>query len=85
MLTPKTANTTENICKLKRTNVSTNVRTEMDKLLTKLELSESTYIEMLVRADLKKRKIITEAPKIYNLEDWWDEQDDPKIKVKIGT
>lgn len=58
------------------------VRTEMDKLCDSLQLKESTYIEMLIRADIRKRKIITETPKIYKLEDWWDERDDPKLKFK---
>jgi len=58
------------------------VRSEMDKLCDSLQLKESTYIEMLVRVDLKKRNIITETPKVYKLEDWWDERDNPKVKIK---
>jgi len=60
------------------------VKTEMDKLCDELEMKESTYIEMLVRMDLKKRNRIIEQPKIYKLEDWWDEKDDPKHKKRMA-
>jgi len=56
----------------------------MDKLCDELEMKESTYIEMLVRMDLKKRNRIIEQPKIYKLEDWWDEKDNPKHKKRMA-
>lgn len=41
-----------------------------DKLCDKIELTRSNYIEMLIRADLKKRKLITEKPIVRNGDGW---------------
>lgn len=43
---------------------------EADQLCDKIELTRSNYIEMLIRADLKKRNLIQEKPIIRSGNGW---------------
>lgn len=49
------------MCKIRKDfTISEMVIKKADELCIKLDLTRSTYIEMLIRADLKKRNILVE-------------------------
>lgn len=49
------------MCRVRKDiTISEMIIKKADELCIKLDLTRSTYIEMLIRADLKKRSIITE-------------------------
>ena len=56
--------------------ISKNVNDLSMKLCKELDLYHGTYIEMLIRADLKRRKIET-GPKMEVVENWTNPDDMP--------
>lgn len=58
------------MCRIRKDiTISKVVLEKMDELCTKLDMKRSTYIEMLIRADLEKQKITIEKNNIIEL---WD-------------